>query len=501
MIGETAGGTVLSMPTGTPDVTTLLDDLSGFEFEELMVDVFRHQGYRDVTQAVRTADEGRDVTMVDHRGPGDPVGVVVECKHTSVVGRPVVQKLHSAVQTYEYDGPVRGMVATTGRFTGPAEEYAERVSAAPDDVDIDLLDGRELREIGEAIGMDLYSGRIEVLCDETLPPPRDVDDVVAARDAAASAVSNLDVDDLPKPTAELSFLPTLSVETEIDATFETSVGVIHAVHERERLAASADRDGPSLLRSDLASLIESARDDRRPLPGRGGDGAADGGGATDGGDATDRGADPGRDNDDGDVDARYDAVEILRFGRTESEYTDWIVDRQRERYERTVTYTGDNNVTYERTCTPSKSDVRILDVDPVYLPLATTTTRLGEYEYGHAFATNGGTRVTVEDAFGTCVHCRDADDPITYCVNCGSLNCTTHVREERLVGEPVCTGCSVTGEFFFATKHFFDEANHEAFAEEYADMPLYRKPLENPRLAAAMGAAVLLLLLFLISAL
>ena len=54
------------------------------------------------------------------------VVVVVECKHTGSVGRPVVQKLHSAIATYDYDGPKRGMVVTTGCFTGPAEEYADR---------------------------------------------------------------------------------------------------------------------------------------------------------------------------------------------------------------------------------------------------------------------------------------------------------------------------------------------------------------------------------------
>ncbi len=255
------------------------------------------------------------------------------------------------------------------------------------------------------------------------------------------------------------------------------MGVIHAVPERERLAMSADRDGPALLRADLASLIRSADGERRPLPGR--DAAEDA------------------------LDERYDAIEIRRYGHTESEYTDWIVGKQRERDERTVTYTGDNNVTYERTCTPSKSDVRVLDGAPVYLPMAATTTRLGEYEYeyDHAFAANGDARVTVTDPFDACVHRTDSGDPITYCANCGSLSCDAHVREGRLVGEPVCIGCSITGDFFIATKHFYDEANREAFTEEHAAMPFYRKPLENPRLAAAMGAAVQSLLFFLISAL
>jgi restriction endonuclease Mrr len=474
-------------------VATILDDLSGFEFEEVMVEVFRHQGYRDVRRAVRTADEGRDVTIVDDSGPGDPVGVVVECKHTDVVGRPVIQKLHSAVQTYAYDGPRRGMVATTGRFTDPAEEYAERVSADPDDVDVDLLDGRRLREIGERIGMDLYSGRIEVLCEETLPPPRDAEAVRTVRDEAARPVANLDPDDLPEPTASLAFDPVLLVDAEVDATFETSVGVIHAVRERERLAVSADRDGPALLRDEAARLVDRGGD-REAVPDRTAAGAGDG------------------DEADGDeVDGGFDAVEIRRFGRTESEYVDWIVERQRERHERTVRYTGDNNVTYTKTCTPSARDVRVHGVDPVYLPRAASTTALGEYEYDHAFAANGDDRVTLVDEFGECVHCEaegpgagtgDTSGPITYCENCGSLSCEDHIREERLTGDPVCTGCSVTGEFFLATKHFYDEGNREAFAAEYDAMPVYRKPLENPRLAAALvGGALLVLAVLLVGAL
>ena len=464
-------------------MATLLDDLTGLEFEEVMVDVFRHQGYRDVRQAVRTADEGRDVTMVDDSGPGEPVGVVVECKHTDTVGRPVVQKLHSAVTTHEYDGPRRGMVATTGRFTAPAEEYAKRVSANPADVDIELLDGRRLREIGDSIGMDLYSGRIEVLCDETLPPPADADAVAAARDEAAASVENLSPSDLPHPHTSLAFSPLLLVETEVDATFETSVGVVHSVFERERLALSADREGPSLLRTSVATLAGDASR-REPLPKRGGAAAAR----------------AGADRDRAALDDRFDAAEVHRFGRTESEYTDWVVDRQRERHQETVRYTGDNNVTYTKTCTPRASDVRVLDVDAVYLPQATATTELGGYSYDHGYVTNGTDRMTIRDEFADCVHCGASADSITYCANCGSLGCDDHVREERLVGDPVCTGCSVTGEFFFATKHFYDEANREAFAAEYEAMPAYRKPLENPRLTAALVGATLLLLLLLLAA-
>jgi len=41
----------------------VLNDLSGFEFEDVVEDVFRNLGYENVRQADRTADEGRDVIM------------------------------------------------------------------------------------------------------------------------------------------------------------------------------------------------------------------------------------------------------------------------------------------------------------------------------------------------------------------------------------------------------------------------------------------------------
>jgi len=122
----------------------VLDDLSGFEFEDVIEDVFRNLGYENVRQADRTADEGRDVLM-EEVVDGTRRAIIVECKHTGTVGRPVVQKLHSAIATFDFDGPKRGMVVTTGRFTNPAQEYANRLQQNDDPHAIELLDGEDLR--------------------------------------------------------------------------------------------------------------------------------------------------------------------------------------------------------------------------------------------------------------------------------------------------------------------------------------------------------------------
>jgi len=60
----------------------VLNDLSGFEFEDVVEDVFRNLGYENVRQADRTADEGRDVIIMEEVVDGTRRAIIVECKHT-----------------------------------------------------------------------------------------------------------------------------------------------------------------------------------------------------------------------------------------------------------------------------------------------------------------------------------------------------------------------------------------------------------------------------------
>jgi restriction endonuclease Mrr len=431
---------------------TLLDDLSGHEFEDAVAALFRAHGYEDVAVADRVADEGRDVTMRD----GD-VAYVVECKHTATVSRPVVQKTHSAAATYDHDGPRRGMVATSGRFTAPAEAYAEELRECGDPHPVELIDGNDLRELGEAVGMDLYNGRIEIVCEETLP----VGDPELAVAAAFEDVTNAPPRaELPTPDAEVVYRPVVDVEAVTRAIFETSVGVVHRIDRRDRFAVRADRDGPSVADDDLVGLLDVGTVELSAA-------RAEHGG------------------------------EARRFGRTEAEYRDVAREQLCDALETTVTYTGDNNVTYDRECRPSPDDVSLQRVRPLYVPRVEATVELGEYGHGLSYDAAGPKRALRNDEVRRCVHCGESgdDETHTYCENCGSISCESHTETERLVDEPVCTGCSVTAEFFYAEKHFFDEDNAATFREAYAEMPFYRKAMENPALAAGVVAAVAVVLL------
>lgn len=75
------------------------------------------------------------------------------------------------------------------------------------------------------------------------------------------------------------------------------------------------------------------------------------------------------------------------------------------------------------------------------------------------------------------------------------MNCTDHIKTERLEETPVCTGCAVTERFAFKTKYFYDDSNLDAFREEYAEMPFYKKAMENPRLTAGIVLVFILALI------
>ncbi|MDL0136227.1 restriction endonuclease [Halobacterium salinarum] len=443
----------------------VLDDLSGFEFEDLIEDVFRNLGYENVRQAEKTADEGRDVIM-EEVVDGTRRAVVVECKHTAAVGRPVVQKLHSAISTFDFDGPKRGMVVTTGRFTSPATEYADRLQQNDDPYPIELLDGKDLREIADEIGLDLYNGRIEILCDETLRPYDPAADVDAPVSEAFRDIENIEAADLPDPHSTATFRPVVTVTADTNAVFETSVGVIHRINDRTQFLVHAERGNPQVVDEDVAALVTENFHTRIDL-------------------------------DSEQFGEVFDDVEERRFGQTQTEYKEWAVDRLQQHHTTTVTYTGDNNVTYNKTCEPNHSDISVQSIEPVYLPEVRHTTNLGDYTYPYEYFAAGPSRITTEDGIHRCVHCETnaVDETYTYCPNCGAIACQSHVQTERLEQEPVCTGCAVTERFALKTKYFYDEENLEAFREEYAAMPHHEKAMENKLLA---GGGVVATLLFII---
>ncbi|WP_307584751.1 restriction endonuclease [Paenibacillus wynnii] len=92
-----------------------------FEFEDYMARVFRCAGY-DCEVTKRSGDGGKDIIL-----RSDNEVRLVECKRytTPKVGRPDIQKFHSAIIEC---GAIEGFYITTGEYTKQALECAENKS-------------------------------------------------------------------------------------------------------------------------------------------------------------------------------------------------------------------------------------------------------------------------------------------------------------------------------------------------------------------------------------
>src|SRR5574338_238457 len=103
--------------------TVYLDTIDGFEFENLCTKIFDRLAWGKIEHIGLTKDGGRDIMI--HLPDGG--SIVVECKHqpNTSIGRPIVQKLHSAVIS---SGAVKGIIVTTGKFSPDAIEHAQIIS-------------------------------------------------------------------------------------------------------------------------------------------------------------------------------------------------------------------------------------------------------------------------------------------------------------------------------------------------------------------------------------
>jgi restriction endonuclease Mrr len=298
----------------------------------------------------------------------------------------------------------------------------------------------------------------DLRCEETLP----VGDPEHVVYDAFEDVENAPLrGDLPEPTVAVRYLPVVDVEAVTRATFEASDGVVHRVDRRDHLVLEADEGGPRLAPDDVVDLVgvESV-----PLTAA----QAEHGG------------------------------EAVRFIGTGERYREWAVEHLREALAEEVTYAGEDGETHATECRPAPADVSVRSLRPLYLPRVEATVAVGDYRHRYEYDAAGARHVVRDDGVRSCDHCETAGATAaryTYCENCGSVACESHVRTERLTGDPVCTGCAVTAEFCRSTKYFFDGANAETFRESYESMPVHERLRENVPLAVGAGAVVALVLL------
>ena len=377
--------------------TVNLDSLDGFAFERVCERIFEKAGWGEVMRMGGTADGGRD--LIIHTPEGKRI--VVECKlyGNKSVGRPVVQKLHSAVINSDAD---RGMIVTTGKFSKAAIEYASGLTRKHDRP-IDLFDMHKITELAHKAGIKLETGRMQKIYTYPIPERR----VVVA--ALRSNINKLDSH--PEPAADLMHLADMRaslsamyfVSMSIRQTFSTSVGVIHETDVR---------DEHHMFDGSTGALDES------------------GGGDFFGNPSVDASGLP----------EDYDRTSFMLDDVTLRErITQEMIDMHTEH----VSYRGKNNVTYTKKCVPSARNVQINNLRQVYVPRCDITLKALDQDHTCDMEYNGTKTRLLDPTWSQCYEC--GSKGALLCNECGRVAHTSWVMSHghrcRECGKTVCALC------------------------------------------------------------
>lgn len=358
-----------------PDEIIHLDGLDGFGFERACQRIFQKAGWGKVTLVGGVADRGRDLII---RTP-DGKRIVVECKMygNSTVGRPVVQKLHSAVIDSRADG---GIVVTTGRFSKAAIEYAADLTGNHGH-SIELFDMHKVMELAHDAGIEIETGRMKKIYTYDILDRRAV-----AGELRASASS---LDSHPAPAADLMRVAGMRVglramyfaAISIRQTFRTTVGVIHDIDVRGEPymfdGGTGRPDGPDTVRF------------------------------------------YGRPRLNADAMPKHDYTKTA-FGLDGSTLRGRIISEMAAAHTARVTYKGRNNRTYTKTCVPSSRNVHVDDLRQVYLPTYYVDVRALDSGHSCRFEHNGRDSMVREQTWSRCHRCGSAKN-LLLCNECGRV--------------------------------------------------------------------------------
>jgi hypothetical protein len=355
----------------------MLDPMSGTEFEEFVARLLAKLDYGEVEWVPHGADMGRDILVRSRAGL-----TVIECKHhpNGSIGRPVVQKLHSAVISSR---GVKGIIVTTGHFSPEALAHAQTLSPP-----IEMIDHALLADMASRAGIRLVTGKQDLrVSTYAIPPPETTwASLGSYLGSFLTSHPNAPAALIREPNRTLHYEPFYVVTYDVNATFETTVGVIHREFVQGwRLAL----DGTTGTPMDPAILQFLGGETHVPFMGA---------------HAEFRGTIPN---------FRIDATSVRAMAKS-------AIIRM---HTRTKTYTGRNNQTYNHICQPPERTVFISDISQAFVPFLSVTLRLLKTPYDATVVQGPSGRILPRTArFHVCGVCKAAihDSPIL-CNVCGQI--------------------------------------------------------------------------------
>lgn len=400
-----------------PREDVFLDRMDGYQFQKFTASLFQKLGFSKVEVGPTGADEGIDVKM-EQRTEVGTIRYVVECKHQTehMIGRPVVQKLHSALIAKSMN---KGIIVTSGHFSSEAMYYAENVG-------IELVDIDKLKGLAEKVGLSVHLESA---------PWRTIDNcfpISAEASLAYSCYSYLKNkligyrDGMAKiENLSLTLLSAYMVDYSINAKFSTSTGVIHSI----RTNSTVFLDGKSLrvMDSELTDPFVGIKHKVSEIR-------------------------------EGEIGAEL--IEKGEFAKSFTDVKGEALKMITQLNTRTISYYGKNNVRYSKTCIPRRKDIVIRNMKRVYLPIWTIGFSILKNKYLVTAAETSETlnvysypRIRIPENLHTnfksfpnrCDICyEDVRKEAYLCEECGAIICKRDKFNCKVCGKAVCRNDMMT---------------------------------------------------------
>ena len=314
-----------------------IDNLDGAGFEALCADIYERLGYK-VHNIQHTGDKGRDLILKSPKGET----IVGECKHWSggSIGRPIVQKLHSAAIN---EGAQKGLILTTGgTLTRQARDYISELLFP-----IELIDLPKLKSLAAQAGIALVSDLhdLPILClplsNASTLKKRLNQHLLSNFNSYPTSASSL----FSMRTKGVEWEPVYQVRYSLKEIFRTSVGVIHHVDEKNGIITLSGISGDPIQKNLSALLKQSLLTD---------------------------------------VSEAFNESEsmLLKQFNIDVKTIDYAAkERIVDRHSASVGYYGRNNVYYTKKCIPSKRNIHLRDISQIYIPIRGLEIRAIEHRY------------------------------------------------------------------------------------------------------------------------
>ena len=386
-----------------------LETMDSHEFKDFIVNLFKRLGYSNIKVGSETAIRGVDMTMEKPTDIGGAVRYLIQCEHQpmGVVALPVVKILHSTVvSTPTLD---KGLIVTSGRFSSDAVEYAEEIG-------IELIDALKLIELGKRVSLTIQK-KLSPQIESCFPISNKSQIVVKTLDFLKNDLTGFEEKSTKIEEIGLRLVPSYMVDYSINATFSTSVGVIHSINTSSSIFLS---DRGELIHPTITNpLLSQEYRISTVTP-----------------DAL------------GDV----KIFEKGEFTKPFKEIKSTAKDVLTKVYTKTVVYYGANNRRYEKTCIPKQKDINISDVKQVYIPFWNIMFSMLKNKYAivGVESSSGLTvlpnnMISIKSNSGVkvypnlCMICsRDMKDQKFVCAECGMITCSKDSFKCKQCGRQIC---------------------------------------------------------------